>query len=1163
MSASTPATLFQTLDAVPSLSSALSGFLEPADTQRLLATSWTLYRALHHGRGVPPLLVGSLRANGWATDPVVRTRAWLACAGVSAAAAAAAATTLPPARLAAISSEIAGEVERDLHRTFPQHPLFALPAATPESPSASPAASAAAAAPGLFSPGGHFNGAAMAAALPADCGPVLLRDVLLAYVAARPRVAYCQGMNYVAAAALVMTGPCPHAAPSDDDDGNASPPPLPLRVGLADARRRAGAALALMTALSDSYGLADVWRPGLPRLPVLSFTLSELLRTHTPVLHEHVVRIGYNVDVLAAQWLLTLLAPALPFCSLARVWDLFLATGWKALYRTLVAVLKRLQPRALGFDVSDMAVMFRAWKDAVGHAACGPAGSPAARRLLEAYPELDILFDPPALVAAALSVKVTRRHLAAAEERYAVRLLMRKVDAGLGASETPPVAWRPDGRLAARALPLEALPTGTGVRRRGGVAAPAADSARSPRDDDDADDEAAAAAPPVVLFPAGLPPAAAATASADAAQAQWAAYDAALLVPMAVVVTGGRYLDRFPSVRAWKAARSRAKLKAAHHQGEQQQQQQRSTYSQQQQLQQQLSAQPAAVTAIVAAAPAPAPQPAGHPQQHHLVSPARPVGSGAGGRSLLSAGGTRDAGTGSGGGHVMLRHRPPPSAVAAGGADRRALLAAAPASPVADKPQQQPPDAAPEEEEGSLPPSPAPPAPHQPTPLVVAPLLAPAPPPSAPLLLAGRGVLRRGGQQVPLPASGGSGSGGGSGRPPVSSIVPPLVLPAGVGGGPATVTSAGDGAGTQQHHPPPSEPLSPPVPPEGPAGDDGDDGSGDAGVAAASAAGGSPSHLRLATSLESLKKRLVFDEPPASGSSPYGALRRGAGAITRKSASSALSPAPVAAPSPSRTSPHASRGGRSSGVSEAWWAGLQRAAPRYSCESRLDVGPLFFSLLHALAADVASIDAVTSGDVAVLTAKAASAKGAVAAARDAWRRARLALEAEEARVGRSVEASRAARSAVHAALTGLPEAADLEAAYTGALASATAAAAGKASAGAVVAKSLLLPLQGSGGKSPATTSSSSSPAPPSPAAVRRASALLSALDARVHAQSGAWKRAVWEATLCATKLEELSAAEGALQSQLVALTGEREDEKVGLALRLWRALAELWARGHL
>lgn len=1120
MSASTPPTLFATLDAVPALSSALSAFLEPADTQRLLATSWKLYRALHHGRGVPPLLVGSLRANGWARDPVVRTRAWLACAGASAASAAAAVAAPLEQAAAGVSPEIAGEVERDLHRTFPQHPLFALPAAPPpDSPAAPSPTSSPVAAPGLFLPGGHLNGAALAAALPPDCGPVMLREVLLRFASARPRVAYCQGMNYVAAAALVMTGWCPHAVHSGGGgDDDAPPPALPLRVGAADARRRVGASAALMTALSDGYGLADVWRPGLPRLPVLAFTLSELLRQHTPVLHEHVVRIGYNVDVLAAQWLLTLLAPALPFCSLARVWDLFLATGWKALFRTLVAVLLRLQPVALGCDVSDLAALFRAWKDAVGHGRCGPDGSPAARRLLAAYPALDILFDPPALVAAALAVKVTRRHLAAAEERYAVRLLMRKVDAGLGASEAPPVAWRPDGRLPARALPAEALPTAASVRRRaaaasGGVAPV---SARSPLGD--ADDEAAAAAatPPVVLFPAGLPPAAVADSSADAAQAQWAAYDSALLVPMAVVVTGGRYLDALPSVRAWKAARSRAKLKAAQ-QGEHP------------------AAPSASATTAAAAAAAPATvaaaqvQPsAGHPpQQHHLVSPARPVSGG--GRSLLSGGSTRDASSGGSGGHVMLRHRPPPSAAAA--ADRRSLLAAAaaPASPTAGK--QPLLDAAPEE--GSLPPSPAPPPIQQRQQQSQPPTLAPAPPPSAPLLLAGRGALRRGGQQVPQPAS------GSGGRPPVSSLVPPLVLPAGVGGGPAAV----DGA----QRPLPSEPLSPVPPVDGGDQHTGDGGGGDAEAAAASAAAGSPSHLRLASSLETLKRRLVFDEPAAtSGGSPFGALRRGAGAVTRKSAASALSPAPVLAPSP----PRASRGG-GGGVSEAWWVGLPRAAPRYACESRLDVGPLFFSLLHALAADVASIDAVTAGDVAVLTAKAASAKGAVAAAREAWRRARAALEAEEARVGRSVEASRAARSAVHATLTGLQQAADLEAAYTGALAAAAAPVA-RPSAGAVVAKPL-----------PPSASSSSSPAPPSPAAVRRASALLSALDARVHAQSGAWKRAVWEATLCATKLEELSAAEGALQSQLVELSGEREAEKVGLALRLWRALAELWARGHL
>jgi hypothetical protein len=131
----------------------------------------------------------------------------------------------------------------------------------------------------------------------------MLRRILVAFCVAQPAVLYCQGQNYVAAALMVLLNPCRHASDS----------------ALHPADAVESAALRLLVGLSARHGLRDVWRPGLPRVRGLAFQLSEEVRRHVPLLHEHLARVGFHFEVLAAQWLLTLMAPALPFCTLRAV----------------------------------------------------------------------------------------------------------------------------------------------------------------------------------------------------------------------------------------------------------------------------------------------------------------------------------------------------------------------------------------------------------------------------------------------------------------------------------------------------------------------------------------------------------------------------------------------------------------------------------------------------------------------------------------------------------------------------------------------------------------------------------------------------------------------------------------------------------------------------
>lgn len=374
------------------------------------------------------------------------------------------------------------EIRRDLGRTFPAHFLFACSDQGTEG--------------GADQVDNSDSTRVWLRVTPESTpGLAMLQSVLAAFAVARPDVSYCQGVNYVAAVLLMLSAPCPHtlgryrrrrprgarvptaaaSAPSSAANSATSatnlanvtsssleiagpwswissffgysrtaptsitPAPPRVRTGHRSAARplaydstRVAQALALLLAFSDGFAFSDVWRSGVPRLRVLGAALSGATRQSLPVLHDALTRLGVDWDMLAAHWILPLGATALPPCTLARVWDAVLAQGsLKALLRVFVALLGVLSPRLLDADLAEFSTLQRTWRDGVASGACADSG--AAANLIASYPELAILWKPAVLLQAASRIKgVTRRELAACEERHAVEVLTAKLAAGLG-----------------------------------------------------------------------------------------------------------------------------------------------------------------------------------------------------------------------------------------------------------------------------------------------------------------------------------------------------------------------------------------------------------------------------------------------------------------------------------------------------------------------------------------------------------------------------------------------------------------------------------------------------------------------------------------------------------------------------------------------------------
>ena len=168
--------LFTALDD-PNVAAVLARFLYAEDAVRLHSSSWLLYHGVV-GRKTCPLTV-AVKHSGF--GPGARLSAWLACMGQPTQLQVQQETQsqLPalsaPANGATVQQHNVGslgEIDRDVARTFPAHPLFNIPDA-------------------LLGVGG----APMADAwshLPSESGARMLHSVLTRVCVARPSVAYCQ-----------------------------------------------------------------------------------------------------------------------------------------------------------------------------------------------------------------------------------------------------------------------------------------------------------------------------------------------------------------------------------------------------------------------------------------------------------------------------------------------------------------------------------------------------------------------------------------------------------------------------------------------------------------------------------------------------------------------------------------------------------------------------------------------------------------------------------------------------------------------------------------------------------------------------------------------------------------------------------------------------------
>ncbi|CAH8430507.1 unnamed protein product [Schistosoma haematobium] len=142
-----------------------------------------------------------------------------------------------------------------------------------------------------------------------------LQEVLQAYSIHNSKIGYCQGMNFIAAVALLFL--------------------------------RKEDAFWCLIAILERFLPENYFNSGLIDAQVDQLVLKEIVNEKLPRLSSHLKRLGIDISAVTLNWFLAVFYDSVPFETLIRIWDVFLLEGSETLFRFAVAILKRNQDMLL------------------------------------------------------------------------------------------------------------------------------------------------------------------------------------------------------------------------------------------------------------------------------------------------------------------------------------------------------------------------------------------------------------------------------------------------------------------------------------------------------------------------------------------------------------------------------------------------------------------------------------------------------------------------------------------------------------------------------------------------------------------------------------------------------------------------------------------------
>ncbi|OQS02732.1 hypothetical protein THRCLA_04930 [Thraustotheca clavata] len=182
-----------------------------------------------------------------------------------------------------------------------------------------------------------------------------LSSILHALAGKFPDVGYCQGMDYISAHILE------HVKAADRKFGDHEP------VKRAAATQvQVETTFWILVALFESYGLRQMFSPGLQRLHLHCYQFRCLFQAALPELYDHFEAEHVMVEMYIVGWFQTLFLylNALPKETLDSMWDIFtFERNWKIMFRVALAMLKLSEQHLIGKSIDEMMVFLNTFGD--------------------------------------------------------------------------------------------------------------------------------------------------------------------------------------------------------------------------------------------------------------------------------------------------------------------------------------------------------------------------------------------------------------------------------------------------------------------------------------------------------------------------------------------------------------------------------------------------------------------------------------------------------------------------------------------------------------------------------------------------------------------------------------------------------------------------------
>lgn len=155
-----------------------------------------------------------------------------------------------------------------------------------------------------------------------------LGRILNAYANHDVKVAYCQGMNYVAGLLLMLS----------------------------DSEEEAFGVLAI---LMDRYGLHGFYSDGLPLLPRYVDAFCHLMQEEAPALLKHLEQEGLSTCLYLHEWFLTVFISCLPLHAVVVVWNAVIHEGLEILIPVAVSILQAWEEEILAAKFADVFTLLK------------------------------------------------------------------------------------------------------------------------------------------------------------------------------------------------------------------------------------------------------------------------------------------------------------------------------------------------------------------------------------------------------------------------------------------------------------------------------------------------------------------------------------------------------------------------------------------------------------------------------------------------------------------------------------------------------------------------------------------------------------------------------------------------------------------------------------